>query len=400
MIGPVAALMFADLFKKITILEKRNVLNYKESDKRSLQIILSERAWRTLDKIGIERQVRELCNPLSGRVQHISSELKKEEKYGNDNERIFCVSRKDLNHYLLQLAINHPKINFENRSELIEVAPLTKTIKYKSGDKLFSSQYDLLIGAEGANSYLAQFLNPDNKRECELENYTYKETRIYRNDLSSSSFHYYHCKDFMSGAFPLNSSGDFSFFYVYKNDKEPYILANENWSNLNSNNPLVLDSYSLSVRDELRKLESGRLGSIKNKKWHYQNSIILLGDCAHTILPFMGQGLNIGLEDVYLFYNFFKTSPQNFELFCNNRKESTDAMTEISQNQFHYLTGQLTSKQREIKHKKEAYYKIMGIRNLYSSCAFTFENIQEIYSRDKKIEEICVSDIPKSTESK
>ena len=81
MIGPVAALMFADQFEKVTILEKRNVLNQEESDNRSLQIILSERGWRTLDKINIEKDIRALCTPLIGRIQHLTSEVKKEEKY-------------------------------------------------------------------------------------------------------------------------------------------------------------------------------------------------------------------------------------------------------------------------------------------------------------------------------
>lgn len=191
----------------------------------------------------------------------------------------------------------------------------------------------------------------------------------------------------MAGAFPQDTNGGFSLFYVYPKAIENELFDARQWAHVNRKNPLVSGLDSNAILSGIQSANAGILGSIRNKHWHYKNEIILMGDSAHTILPFMGQGLNLGLEDVYLFHEVFGES-DDFSAYCKSRKRDTDAMTRISELQFHYLTGQTTSEENLIRLKKEAHYECRAERNLYSACAFTLDSIHDLYERDQRLEQL------------
>ena len=386
MVGPVMALTMAKNFAKITILEKRSRELNAKNGQSSLQIILSERGWRTLEDIGLKKEVIKLCIPLAGRIQHHKEQLPIKELYGENEETISCVSRDKLHRVLLSKIKEAPNINLIYNCEATDVDLENRKLTCITASKKTELDYDLLIGADGANSAIAQKLNNQSDRICAIEDYAYKETSIWNDKLSPNCFHYYNCSNYMAGAFPSDMNGNFSLFYIYSNKNEKNIFDPENIFKKNNHNPLIPQNSLKETINKLMSVQSGILGNVTNEVWHYKKTVLLIGDAAHTILPFMGQGLNLGLEDVYLFSRFWGNNPKSFEPFCELRKKDTNSMGQISTDQFKYLLGQTNPNTAAIMKEKNDYYKKTGQRNLYSACAFTLKSIYEIYMNDKKTE--------------
>ena len=237
MIGPVAALTMAKEFDKITILEKRNSDLKDENGERSLQIILSERGWRTLEGIGLKKEVIKMCIPLSGRIRHHKGHKKIKELYGDNQETISCISRDKLHRFLLSKINEAPNINLIYNCEVTDVDTENQKLTYLSESNKIDLGYDLLIGADGANSAIAQKLNNESDRTCDIEDYTYKETSMWHDNLSPSCFHYYNCSNYLAGAFPSDLNGNFSLFYVYPSKNEKKIFHPDNIVEANNYNP-------------------------------------------------------------------------------------------------------------------------------------------------------------------
>ena len=386
MIGPVMALTMSGEFDKITILEKRGRKQTDEKTESSLQIILSERGWKILEEIGLKQEVIKMCIPLSGRMNHHKVNKAVTEKYGENGETISCIGRDQLHKVLLSKISEASNIDLIYNCEVIDVHPENQKLTYLSESKKIDVGYDLLIGADGANSAIAQALNSETERICAIEDYTYKETRIWNGDLSPKYFHYYNCSNYMAGAFPSDLNGNFSLFYVYPNKNEKKIFNTNTIIEQNKHNPLIPEKILNETIRSLISMKSNILGNVTNEVWHYKNNILLMGDAAHAILPFMGQGLNLGLEDVHFFSRFYRANPSSFQQFCEMRKKDTDCMAKISADQFNYLLGKIDSNKEELIKAKNDYYLSTGQRSLYSACAFTLQSIYEIYMNDKKTE--------------
>ena len=88
----------------------------------------------------------------------------------------------------------------------------------------------------------------------------------------------------------------------------------------------------------LSKNRRGSLVTLKCYPWHFQDKIILLGDAAHAIVPFFGQGMNSAFEDCVILDKYIETYWPDwthiFKLFSQNRKKNTDAIADMALNNY------------------------------------------------------------------
>ncbi len=95
--------------------------------------------------------------------------------------------------------------------------------------------------------------------------------------------------------------------------------------------------------DDFFENPTAPLGTVKCSPWHYKGKTILLGDAAHAIVPFYGQGMNASFEDVVEFDKFldqdYNSWESIFEAYEKSRKQDTDAIADLAIDNFHEMTG-------------------------------------------------------------
>jgi kynurenine 3-monooxygenase len=114
-----------------------------------------------------------------------------------------------------------------------------------------------------------------------------------------------------------------------------------------------------------------------------------MGDAAHAMLPFMGQGLNTGLEDLWSLSQIIDkegiTSPELIQSFTSTRRVQAGAIRRISENQFRYLTGKFTDRDYAIKHLADHHLMNHDLPTTYMGCAFSLDPFAEILEREEKL---------------
>ncbi len=390
MVGPAAALLLKDKFERITILEKRaNPTEVGEKLTKSLQIVISAKGWQTIDALGLRKKVETNCMPLHGRTAHYPEKQTHYEPYGKNGETIFCISRKRLHFILLKEIRNYAHIEVLFETEITCIHESDKLIEVRNTFDSTSKElhYDLLLGADGVVSHVAQHLNIDNGRSHQLEDVTYREITFKGVQLNEQTFHYGQVGSAMIGAFPINAT-DYSLFMVH--DRSAYAhLCSATYHKQFNKDFWFDEQLNEQVHKQLMEAQDGFLGSVKCEKWHKCNELLIIGDAAHAILPFMGQGLNAGLGDVHDLYLAMEDSyPENFDVFVEQRKKEANAIREISAFQFRYLTHRLSNDELHLFHQKSEHYKTNGIPNVYEACAFTLESFANILKKDQELEQM------------
>ncbi len=315
LVGSLWAVLLRKRNYQVEVFEKRNDIRLdQKTSGRSINLILTSRGLNALQSAGLKTEALKLCMPVYGRMMHsISSELTYQ-PYGANGEHNFSVSRRDLNLFLLNEAEKAgTKIHFNESLDHIDFK--NKRFKMNSG---LSKDYELLFGTDGAGSLVRKNLvqqMPDQYRETtEWLSADYKELFLPQpNNLDKKSLHIWPRGDHMMMAL-ANLDGSFTMTVYLQKKAFQQIKTKSDVENLfQSEFP---DSIEL-MPDYLKDFESnpqGALGTIRCNNWIYEDSVALMGDAAHAIVPFFGQGMNSGFEDCT---QFLKILDQNSGQFKN-----------------------------------------------------------------------------------
>ncbi|GAA4281397.1 FAD-dependent oxidoreductase [Gaetbulibacter aestuarii] len=355
--GSLLALRLGQRGYNVSVYEKRpDLRKTKLSAGRSINLAFSDRGNKAMKLVGLEDKVKALCIPMHGRMIHDKHGKTFQSNYsGRDHEFINSISRSGLNALLLDEAEKHENVNlyFNKECLTVDFEQTTALFLDEENNKQFVEDADTIIATDGAGSALRKSYYLGHKFLFSFsQNYLshgYKELsilpqqngdyRTYKNAL-----HIWPRGDFMMIALP-NLDGSFTVTLFLSYDEGKYCF-----NNLETEEQ-VLEFFREEFPDALAMMPNllddffnnptAPLGTIKCSPWHYQGNTLLMGDAAHAIVPFYGQGMNASFEDVVEFdmvlNNFNGDWKKTFEVYEKNRKKDTDAIADLAIDNFHEM---------------------------------------------------------------
>ncbi|APG63950.1 kynurenine 3-monooxygenase [Tenacibaculum todarodis] len=371
--GSLLALRLAQRGYKVEVYESRPDLRTTDiSAGRSINLALSDRGFKALRLCGVEEKAREICIPMYGRLMHDKEGNTFASNYsGRENEYINSISRGDLNGILLTEAEKHENVNihFNSKCTSVDIENTVAHFKSYSTKEEFSIDADVIFGTDGAGSALRKSYYLEKKFLFSYsQNYLthgYKELEIPadkngKHQISDGHLHIWPRGEYMLIALP-NMDGSFTVTLFLSYDEGEY-----NFKNLTSEEKITAffeeqfpDALKLipSIKDEFFNNPTGALGTVKCSPWMYQNKTILMGDAAHAIVPFYGQGMNASFEDVTVFDEILNQDLDSweavFKTYQNSRKEDTDAIADLAIDNFHEMKDHVANPVFKEKRKLE-----------------------------------------------
>ena len=312
---------------------------------RSINLALADRGIHALRVAGVFDKLRAELLPMRGRMIHYQDGHTAFQPYGTlAEEVIYSVSRHRLNQALLEVAGQQPGIElyFQHRFETADFSSGTAGIRDLQGDRLVSVPMQPLLAADGAGSSLRHVIARANfaeVKETDLE-HGYKELRIaadsgggYR--LNCDALHIWPRGGYMLIALP-NTDGSFTAtLFLAKHGAQSFESLREAPAIehfLAQNFP---DAFALmpDAVAEFRSHPVGFLGTVSATPWHASGMAALIGDAAHAMVPFHGQGMNCCFEDCISF-DALLDRPASwqavFAKFSATRKPNTDAIAAMA----------------------------------------------------------------------
>ena len=348
--GSLLALRLAQRGYTVNVYESRPDLRTTDiSAGRSINLALSDRGLKAMRLAGVEDKVKPLCIPMHGRLVHDTEGNTFPSNYsGRDNEYINSISRGDLNGLLLTEADKYDNltIHFNKRCNGIDIENnIAKLYDYVTKTE-FEVKGDVLFGTDGAGSSLRKSYYLERKFLFSYsQNYLthgYKELEISASKegthlISKDYLHIWPRGEYMLIALP-NLDGSFTVTLFLSYEEGEY-----NFSNLTTEDTIkeffktqFPDALTLipNIAEEFSNNPTGALGTVKCSPWHYKNKNVLLGDSAHAIVPFYGQGMNASFEDVTVFDAILEQHEGDwetiFKVYEKTRKADTDAIADLA----------------------------------------------------------------------
>lgn len=355
LVGSLLAIYLSDRGYKVAVYERRPDPRKKGYlGGRSINLALSDRGWQALAKVGIDHKIREIAIPMNGRMMHDTHGELTFQAYGKNGQAIYSVSRALLNMELINHAENQANVSFHFNQKCLEVDLENKIItlentENKNADEgeIYSITADFIFGSDGAFSPVRlamQKTDRFNYAQTYLD-YGYKELTIPAAEdgshrLEKNALHIWPRGNFMLIALP-NPDGSFTctLFFPYKGEPsfESVKTDKEALSFFQTYFPDIIPHITDITKDFFANPTSS-LVMVKASPWVHKSAAALIGDAAHAIVPFYGQGMNAGFEDCYVLNNILEKTRDNWELTLQEYQESripdADAICQLALNNF------------------------------------------------------------------
>ncbi|NND78360.1 MAG: FAD-dependent monooxygenase [Maribacter sp.] len=348
LVGSLLAIYLRKLGHTITVFDRRPDIRTIEFSGRSINLAMSKRGWRTLAEIGIEDEIKKIAIPMDKRAMHVLGKPIYFQKYGKEGEAIWSISRGVLNRKMIDLAEKSGVI-FKFNEKVWDInLPEAKlhTGETEKGEwKEYT--YDLVFGCDGAFSRIRHKMQRRSRFDYSQDflDVGYKELTIPANadgshKLDANSFHIWPRGRYMFIAMP-NIDGSFTctLFMPFEGDVsfESIKTKDEAMNFFKTNFPSVEREIENLAKDFFKNPTSAMV-TMKCFPWTYWDKVALVGDSAHAIVPFYGQGMNAGFEDIYVLNEIIKEQGDNwegiFQQYQKQRKPNADAIAELSYRNF------------------------------------------------------------------
>ncbi|MGV8958830.1 MAG: FAD-dependent oxidoreductase [Stenotrophomonas sp.] len=308
--GSLLAILLSRQGWQITVYERRGdprIADYESG--RSINLALAERGRNALRQAGVEDEVMAQAVMMRGRMVHPRTGDQELQRYGrDDSEVIWSVHRRDLNTTLLQLAEQAgAKIHFHRRLHTVDFdAGYARFIDDRDDQPHDLHFKNPLIGADGAGSALRAAMNRKSPlgEHTEFLDHSYKELQIPPSadggfQIEPHALHIWPRGRYMCIALP-NDEGTFTVTVFLPNEGEPSFATVRNGAEAEAlfqrefadALPLIPD-----LRHDWEQHPPGLLGTLYLERWHLRGRAVLMGDAAHAMVPFHGQGMNCAFED-------------------------------------------------------------------------------------------------------
>ena len=310
---------------------------------RSINLALAERGLHALRQAGADRAVMEQAVMMRGRFVHPLHGEPGLQRYGrDDSEVIWSINRGELNIVLLDIAESHgARLHFDHALKQVDF--VDKVAVFQGDGHETRTPFHVLVGADGAGSTLrgeiAKVL-PLGERTERLD-HGYKELEIPpANDgsfrIEPNALHiwprgHYMCialpndeRTFTVTLFMPHAGAHPSFETVRTADEAQAFFERDFPDTL----PLIPD-----LRQDYEANPVGTLGTLYLDRWHLEGRAVLIGDAAHAMVPFHGQGMNCAFEDCVALADHLESNASltdAFAAFEAQRKPDAEAIQQMA----------------------------------------------------------------------
>ncbi len=312
---------------------------------RSINLALAARGINALKRAGVYEELAHDWVPMHGRLIHGREGGTSMQPYGvHPDEVIHSISRHRLNRTLLDIAVRRygVDVRFEHRLESADFDAGIASVRDLRADRLVPVRMRPLVASDGAGSCMRRAMHGAHLIEAREEDlaHGYKELSIPAGPggsyvLEREALHVWPRGGFMLIALP-NADGSFTAtLFLPKSGPDGFASLTDRGRVERFLRAHFPDVVAL-MPDRLREFEAhptGFLGTVRAEPWHVRGTAALIGDSAHAIVPFHGQGMNACFEDCLYFDACVARHPsweEGFADFFAARKADTDAIGEMA----------------------------------------------------------------------
>ena len=343
--GPLLALLLARRGWSVTLVERReDPRSHEAAGGRSINLALAARGLAALDAAGLADAVEPLLIPMRGRRIHERDGGTDFLPYGQRPEEvIYSVSRAGLNRLLVEAAAGTGRVDCRFGSEVERFDPENGRLAWRDADgETIERPASPVIAADGAGSVIRRTLVEHGLIESreDVLAHAYKELNIApdadgRHKIEREALHIWPRGGFMLIALP-NLDGSFTVTLFLPREGDPGFA--------NLQDPVAVEAFfkrefpdTVPLLDDLagtfESNPTGMLGTVYAEPWHHLGKVLLIGDAAHAIVPFHGQGMNAAFEDTRLLAGRLAPGADVaavFAEFSRTRKPDADAIAHMA----------------------------------------------------------------------
>lgn len=377
---------------------------YKEEG-RSINMALSDRGWKALEKVGLKEKVLPLTIPMYGRKIHDEHGNTSFMPYGKEGQAIYSISRGKFNHLLMDEAEKEGvQIHFDHKIEDVDLR--VNELKINSPENgLETISSEVIIGADGAYSSLRNAMLKQVRFNYKQEyiSHGYKELSIPATEsgefaMDPNALHIWPRGSFMLIALPNpDKSFTCTLFLPFQSERVSFENIRDEKDIKGIFQNYFHDAYLLmpNLVKEFFGNPTSSLINIECYPWML-NKAILIGDASHAMVPFYGQGMNCGFEDCYILDGLIdKIGTTAWELvfakFQKVRKPDTDAICQLALENFEEMKNEVADPKFLVRKNIEAKLHSLYPKEwvpLYTMVTFSDMPYSEAYAQGKLQEAI------------
>ncbi|HVY81452.1 MAG TPA: NAD(P)/FAD-dependent oxidoreductase [Steroidobacteraceae bacterium] len=344
MAGSLLAVLLAKRGFQVSLYDKRPDPRQSAAERgRSINLALAARGIRALERAGVMDAVRPLLIEMRGRMIHDLAGDTKLLPYGwKPGEVIYSIGRAALTRLLVEVAARYPNVTLSFNQTCIGASAMEDVLRFRDEN---GDDYDVkltpTIGADGAGSVLRTSFAADGYLQVreELLDHDYKELTLpplgFVPALDMNALHVWPRGGFMLIALP-NTDGSFTAtLFLAKRGAHSFesLATPAAVSELFARE--FADAVPLIPRllTEFFENPQGQLGTVHTAPWHVRGQALLLGDAAHAIVPFHGQGMNAAFEDCTTFdelLDHYDDWEPLFAAFDRLRRPNAEAIAQMA----------------------------------------------------------------------
>ncbi|XP_018568258.1 kynurenine 3-monooxygenase [Anoplophora glabripennis] len=401
LVGSLCACFMAKRGHEVTLYERReDIRTSKIVTGRSINLALSHRGREALRSVDLELEILNTSIPMRGRLLHTLSGKTTSIPYDPVTKQcIYSVSRNFLNQALLKAAETYPNVKLHFNQKLVRSNFDEGTVTVLNTNTFETSEdtADLIIGADGAFSALRRSMQKTPLFEFSQKyvEHGYLELSIppERGTLMAPNhLHIWPRGAFMMIALPnQDSSWTVTLFMPFQRFSQ---LSTREMI-LGFFKDIFPDSLSLIGERELVETffekKPSALVSIKCKPYHVGSRFLIVGDAAHAMVPFYGQGMNAGFEDCSLLNQLLEENNENFpetiRKFSEIRVASAQAICDLAMYNYEEMRNLVTKPTYHMRRALDnVLFKILSDKwiPLYNSISFSHIDYMKCLENRKK----------------
>ncbi len=313
LVGSLLASVLARRGYRVSVYERRADPNKAGMQGgRSINLALSVRGWRGLQLVEADKIVAQQAIPMYGRMMHPVKGNLTFQQYGLKNQSIYAVSRGGLNRVLITFITQRYNIPIHFEHRCTDVNPQTGTVSFETPRGQVTDSADVIFAADGAYSAIRYAIQRKSDRFNFSQSYIehgYKELTMPAGpngtyQMEKNALHIWPRGSFMLIGLP-NPDGSFTMTLFFQYEGE---VSFQTVNSQEAAHDFFMDYFPDALElipdapSQFMTNPTASLVTIRCSPWVF-GKVCLIGDAAHAIVPFYGQGMNCGFEDCYVLDN-------------------------------------------------------------------------------------------------